>query len=235
MRADAAVAREDSEFAVLRRQVAVGGQLLELQGLGGVYPEIFLPLHGEHQAHNAVRRAGRRRGVLRRRRGPPARRRRGAGGLRGGDAVPAGWSGCAARQRCSSTPRTIRRARRRWPQALADEFDFRYLVGVVSVMADKDVDGILAALEPAFDQIVVTHNGSPRAMDVEGLAMRAEERFGPDRVITAHDAARRHRDRDRAGRGVRQRRRVLRRAASSSPGRSSPRVRPARCSDGTRE
>ena len=35
-------------------QVAVGGQLLELQGLGGVYSEIFLPLHGEHQAHNAV-------------------------------------------------------------------------------------------------------------------------------------------------------------------------------------
>jgi dihydrofolate synthase/folylpolyglutamate synthase len=68
--------------------------------------------------------------------------------------------------------------------ALADEFDFRHLIGVVSVMGDKDVDGILAALEPAFDQVVVTHNGSPRAMDVEGLAMRAEEHFGPDRVIT---------------------------------------------------
>ncbi len=54
VRADAAVAREDSEFAVLGRQVAVGGQLLELQGLGGLYSEIFLPLHGEHQAHNAV-------------------------------------------------------------------------------------------------------------------------------------------------------------------------------------
>ena len=70
-------------------------------------------------------------------------------------------------------------------QALAEEFDFRFLVGVVSVMADKDVDGILAALEPAFDQIVVTHNGSPRALDVEALALRAEERFGPERVITA--------------------------------------------------
>src|SRR3990170_487202 len=54
VRADAAVAREDAEFAVLGRQVAVGGQLLELQGLGGLYSEIFLPLHGEHQAHNAV-------------------------------------------------------------------------------------------------------------------------------------------------------------------------------------
>jgi dihydrofolate synthase/folylpolyglutamate synthase len=69
--------------------------------------------------------------------------------------------------------------------ALRDEFDFRFLVGVVSVMADKDVDGILTALEPAFDQIVVTHNGSPRALEVDALALLAQERFGPDRVLTA--------------------------------------------------
>lgn len=49
IRADAAVAREGSEFAVLDRQVAVGGQVLELQGLGGVYREVFVPLHGEHE------------------------------------------------------------------------------------------------------------------------------------------------------------------------------------------
>jgi dihydrofolate synthase/folylpolyglutamate synthase len=73
--------------------------------------------------------------------------------------------------------------------ALAEEFDFRFLIGVVSVMADKDVGAILAALEPAFDQLIVTHNGSPRAMDVEELAMLAEERFGPERVITADTLA----------------------------------------------
>ena len=54
-------------------------------------------------------------------------------------------------------------------------------------MADKDVDGILAALEPVFDSVVVTHNGSPRALDVESLALAAEERFGPDRVLTAEN------------------------------------------------
>ncbi len=70
-------------------------------------------------------------------------------------------------------------------QTLAEEFDFRFVVGVVSVMVEKDVDGILAALEPAFDQIIVTNNGSPRALDVEALAQRAEERFGPERVIAA--------------------------------------------------
>src|ERR1700751_2680382 len=48
--ADAAVAREDSEFAVLGRQVAIGGQMLQLQGLGGGYSAIFLPPDGENPA-----------------------------------------------------------------------------------------------------------------------------------------------------------------------------------------
>jgi dihydrofolate synthase/folylpolyglutamate synthase len=52
-------------------------------------------------------------------------------------------------------------------------------------MGDKDVGGILTSLEPAFDRIVVTHNGSPRAMDVETLALTAQQYFGPDRVETA--------------------------------------------------
>src|SRR5271154_4993878 len=54
-------------------------------------------------------------------------------------------------------------------------------------MADKDVDGILAALEPVFDSVVVTHNGAPRALDVESLALAAGGRFGPDRVLTAQN------------------------------------------------
>ncbi|WP_422746207.1 bifunctional tetrahydrofolate synthase/dihydrofolate synthase [Mycobacterium sp. WMMD1722] len=184
VRADAAVAREDSEFAVRSRQVAIGGQLLELQGLGGVYPEIFLPLHGEHQAHNAVLALAAVEAFF------------GAGAQRQLDveAVRAGFAAVTSPgrlERMRSAPTVFIDAAHNpaGAAALADavqsEFDFRYLVGVVSVMAGKDVDGILAALEPVFDQIVVTHNGSPRALDVEVLAMRAEERFGQDRVLTA--------------------------------------------------
>ena len=36
------------------RAVAVGGQVLTIQGLGGTYDEIFIPLHGAHQAQNAA-------------------------------------------------------------------------------------------------------------------------------------------------------------------------------------
>ncbi|SEH73322.1 dihydrofolate synthase / folylpolyglutamate synthase [Mycolicibacterium rutilum] len=184
VRADAAVAREDSEFAVLGRQIAVGGQLLELQGLGGVYNEIFLPLHGEHQAHNAVVALAAVEAFF------------GAGADRqlDVDAVRAGFAAVTSPgrlERMRSAPTVFIDAAHNpagaaaLAQALQEEFDFRYLVGVVSVMADKDVDGILAALETVFDQIVVTHNGSPRAMDVTELALLAEQRFGPDRVVTA--------------------------------------------------
>ncbi len=114
--------------------------------------------------------------------------------------VPAGWSGCAVPQPFSSTPRTIPAGAAALGAGAEEEFDFRFLVGVVSVMADKDVDGILAALEPVLDQIVVTHNGSPRALDVEALAIRAEERFGHERVITAQRCPTRSRPPPRSSR-----------------------------------
>jgi dihydrofolate synthase/folylpolyglutamate synthase len=184
VRADAAVAREDSEFAVLSREVAIGGQVLELQGLGGVYSEIFLPLHGEHQAHNAVVALA----------AVEAFFGAGAGRQLDVDAVRAGFANATSPgrlERMRSAPTVFIDAAHNpagaaaLTAALEQEFDFRYLVGVVSVMADKDVDGILAALEPAFDVLIVTHNGSPRAMEVEALAMRAEERFGQERVVIA--------------------------------------------------
>jgi dihydrofolate synthase / folylpolyglutamate synthase len=184
VRADAAVAREDSEFAVLGRQVAVGGQLLELQGLGGVYSEVFLPLHGEHQAHNAAVALAAVEAFF----GAGADRQLDIDGVRAGFAAV---TSPGRLERLRTAPTVFIDAAHNpagataLAEALQEEFDFRLLVGVVSVMADKDVDGILTALEPVFDQIVVTHNGSPRALDVEALAMRAEERFGPERVVTA--------------------------------------------------
>lgn len=186
VRADAAVAREDSEFAVLGRQVAVGGQVLQLQGLGGVYSDLYLPLHGEHQAHNAAVALAAVEAFF------------GAGAQRqlDIDAVRAGFAAVTSPgrlERMRSAPTVFVDAAHNpagaaaLAQTLGEEFDFRFLVGVVSVLADKDVDGILAALEPVFDQIVVTHNGSPRALDVEALALAAQQRFGPDRVITAEN------------------------------------------------
>jgi dihydrofolate synthase/folylpolyglutamate synthase len=184
VQSDAAVAREDSEFAVLGRQVAIGGQVLQLQGLGGVYSDIFLPLHGEHQAHNAVVALAAVEAFF----GAGADRQLDIDTVRAGFAA-ATSPGRLERMRSAPTVFVDAAHNPAGAAALADalgtEFDFRFLVGVLSVMGDKDVTGILTALEPAFDQVVVTHNGSPRALDVDALAMRAEEIFGPDRVLRA--------------------------------------------------
>ena len=184
VRSDAVVAREGSEFTVLSRQVAVGGQLLELRGLAGVYPDVFLPLHGEHQASNAVLALA----------AVEAFFGAGTGRQLDVDTVRAGFA--AARspgrlERMRVAPTVFIDAAHNpagavvLASALTSEFDFRYLVGVVSVLDGKDVSGILAALEPVFDAVVVTDNGSPRALDTETLAMAAEEVFGLERVVRA--------------------------------------------------
>ena len=46
--------REGIEFALLRRDIAVGGQLIAIRGVHGEYSDIYLPLHGAHQAANAA-------------------------------------------------------------------------------------------------------------------------------------------------------------------------------------
>jgi len=184
VRVAAVVAREDAEFAVRSRQVAIGGQVLELQGLGGVYSDVYLPLHGEHQAHNAVVALAAVEAFF------------GAGAERqlDIDTVRAGFAAASSPgrlERMRSAPTVFIDAAHNpagaeaLAAALAEEFDFRYLVGVLSVMGDKDVMGILTALEPVFDQVIVTHNGSPRALDVDELAWRADEAFGPERVVRA--------------------------------------------------
>ncbi|GAA1091532.1 bifunctional tetrahydrofolate synthase/dihydrofolate synthase [Tsukamurella spumae] len=182
--ADAAVAREGSEFMVVERRVAVGGQQLTLQGLGGVYDEIFLPLHGEHQANNAVVALAAVEAFF----GAGADQQLDLDTVREGFARAAS-PGRLERVRTAPTVLIDAAHNPHGAQALArtlqTEFGFHTLIGVVSVLADKDAIGVLTALEPVLDTIVVTHNGSPRALEVERLAAIAEEIFGEDRVVTS--------------------------------------------------
>jgi dihydrofolate synthase/folylpolyglutamate synthase len=176
------VARQNSEFAVLESVTAVGGQQLRIQGLGGVYDEVFLPLHGEHQAANAALALAAVEAFF------------GAGPDRqlDIDAVRAGFASVTSPgrlERVRSAPSVFVDAAHNphgaqaLARALTDQFDFRRLVGVIGVLGDKDAEGLLGALEPILDQVVVTNNGSPRALDAEDLAEIAREVFGEDRVV----------------------------------------------------
>ena len=66
--------------------------------------------------------------------------------------------------------------------AVADSFAFTRTVGVVGILADKDAAGILAALDPVVDEIVITRSSSPRAVPVQDLAEIAASVLGDDRV-----------------------------------------------------
>jgi dihydrofolate synthase/folylpolyglutamate synthase len=178
---EATIAREGTEFAVLARSLAVGGQMLALQGLSGVYEGIYLPLHGAHQAQNAAVALATVEAFL------------GAGDARALDAsvVQEGFANVTSPgrlERVRSAPTLLLDAAhnpagmKALVTALVDEFDFRRLIAVVAALGDKDVRGMLDLLEPAVDAVVVTKNTSPRAMPVTELNDLAVDLFGEDRV-----------------------------------------------------
>ncbi|NDL58909.1 bifunctional folylpolyglutamate synthase/dihydrofolate synthase [Phytoactinopolyspora mesophila] len=179
----ATVARAGVEFGVRQRDMGVGGQMLQLQGLTGQYDDVFLPLHGAHQADNAALALASVEAFI--------------GGGRDGidpEAVRAAFA------RVSSPGRL--EALRRGPVVLADaahnpagaaalataldeEFAASNLVAVVAVLSEKDVEGILAALEPVVQAVVVTMNSSPRCLPPDVVVPVAVDVFGDDRVHQA--------------------------------------------------
>ncbi|MGW3605689.1 bifunctional folylpolyglutamate synthase/dihydrofolate synthase [Micromonospora sp. NPDC005161] len=182
----ATIAREGAEFGVLSRAIAVGGQVLTLQGLGGTYDDVFIPLHGAHQAQNAAVALAAVEAFL------------GAGTTRQLD-IEAVREGFAT----ASSPGRLERVRNAptvlldgahnphgmaaTVTALQEEFAFSKLVAVVGVLADKDAPSLLELLEPVVDLVVVTRNSSPRAMPTAELAALAVEIFGEERVEVAEE------------------------------------------------
>lgn len=181
---DSAVARAGVEFGVSDAQIAVGGQQITLQGLGGTYEDIFLPLSGEHQARNAAVALA----------AVEAFFGAGSGRQLDIDSVREGFAKVTSPgrlERVRSAPSVFLDAShnphgaKALAAAMARDFSFRRLVGVVGVLGDKDARGILAALEPVLDEIVVTRPQSPRALDEETLAEYARDAFGEERVHVA--------------------------------------------------
>ncbi|HET6561734.1 MAG TPA: folylpolyglutamate synthase/dihydrofolate synthase family protein [Marmoricola sp.] len=174
----ATLLREGVDFGVVHRAAAVGGQVVTLRGLHAQYDEVFLPLYGEHQAHNAALALAAVEAltvdeplsdeVVREAFGEvtsPGRLeivRRGPTVLLDAAHNPHGAAAVV--------------------EAVRDSFIFDPLVGVVGVMADKDAEGMLAELEPIFSEIVCTQSSSARSMSAEALGEIAADLFGEHRV-----------------------------------------------------
>lgn len=179
----ATVVVEDANFAVRNRRLAVGGQVLAVRGLAGDYDELTLPVHGAYQASNAACAVAAVEAFV-------------GGGRESLDTEAVhsalGRVGSPGRLEVLRRSPTIMvdaahnpAGARALSEAIQEEFAFTKLVGVVAVLGDKDVRGILEELEPILATVVVTENSSPRRLPVADLAAVAEQVFGADRTIRA--------------------------------------------------
>ena len=176
---------ESNDFGVVAHDVAVGGQQISLRGLAAEYPDLFLPLYGTHQAQNTAVAVAAVEAFL-------------GGGEQPLDleVLRAGLAGVESPGRLEivrRSPTVVVDAAhnpagaRALREALSEAFTFVRLVGVVAVMKDKDAAEMLEILEPAFDEIVVTRNTSPRSMRAAELGEIANDIFGEHRVTVVAD------------------------------------------------
>ena len=175
------IAREGLEYVIESRTLAVGGQLLTIKTPKDTYEEIFLPLHGKHQASNAAAALVAVEAFF------------GEQEL-DYEAVLAGFANVQSPGRCEvlhRDPTVIIDAAhnphgaKALTETIQNEFTFDEVIGVFAAMGDKDIEGSLVELEKVMDSIIVTKNSSSRSAavaDVEALAARI---FGSDRTFSA--------------------------------------------------
>lgn len=175
-----AVAFDGEGLGVESQDVAVGGQLVTISGLAGRYPDIFIPLFGTHQAHNAALAVAAVEAMI------------------GGGETPLDHEVVQAAFAELTSPGRAELVRRS-PAVLVDaahnpgavaslvdtlsgSFAFTHTVGLLAVLEGKDAETILGMLEPVFDEVVITQSTSPRRMRAEALAELATDIFGENRV-----------------------------------------------------
>lgn len=176
---------EGISFGVLEREVGVGGQQMHLRGLAGDYRDLFLPLYGAHQAHNAALAVAAVEAFV-------------GGGEQPLEAevVRDGLARAASPGRLEIVRRspTVLVDAAHNPagvlalvEAIRESFTFHRLIGVVAILEEKDPEPMLEALEPILDHLVITRSTSPRAIRPERLGEIAVEVFGESRVSVIPD------------------------------------------------
>lgn len=178
---------EGVEFGVEARTVAVGGQMVTIQGIAGRYPDLLVPLHGAHQAQNAAVAVAALEAFF--------------GGEKelGFDVLQEGFAEVTSPGRLEvvRTAPTIVVDAAHNPDgvkvsaaALQEAFTFTRLVPVVGILKEKDAEEILRQLKESLggmaEEYCFTQSNSPRAVPAAELAELAIELgFGEDNVHVA--------------------------------------------------
>lgn len=176
---------EGVEFGVESRQVAVGGQVVTIQGIAGRYPELMVPLHGAHQAENAAVAVAALEAFL-------------GGGDKELDAevLQEAFATVTSPGRLEvvrTAPTIIVDAAhnpaglRVSAEAIREAFSFSKLVVVVGVLREKDAEEILRQLKESLgdlaEEYCFTQSNSPRAVPAAELAEIAVDLgFGEENI-----------------------------------------------------
>jgi dihydrofolate synthase/folylpolyglutamate synthase len=178
---------EGVEFGVESRTVAVGGQMVTIQGIAGRYPDLLVPLHGAHQAQNAAVAVAALEAFFGGEKELPF------------DVLQEGFAAVTSPGRLEvvrTAPTIIVDAAhnpdgiKASAAALQEAFTFTKLVPVVGVLKEKDAEEILRELKESLGEVAeeycFTQSNSPRAVPAAELAELAIDLgFGEDNVHVA--------------------------------------------------
>ena len=185
---------EGQGFSLTSTTVAVGGQLITVAGRAGEYKDVFLPLFGDHQAHNAAVAIAAVETFL----GDASR-------ALTDDVVAEGFATVTSPGRLEiiSTDPTVLIDAAHNPQsasslveAVRRYFTFNEVALVLGVLEDKDVEQVVATVLPLATRVLVTQSASDRALPVDDLAYvvrgagAADILYEHDTLSAALDAAR---------------------------------------------
>ncbi len=159
---------EPEAFELESAEVAVGGQSITVRGLAGRYEDLYLPLYGDHQGHNAALAIAAVEAFLGRGTQPLV-----------GELLGEGLANATSPGRLqviAAEPMVIVDAAHNphgahsLADALHEYFDLEEIAFVVGILADKDAEGVIAELEPVATRWFPTQSDSPRALPAAELA-----------------------------------------------------------------
>ena len=178
---ESTLAVEGTGFRVTSDTPAVGGQLVSVQGIAGTYDDLFVPLFGAHQAHNAAVAIAAVESFL----------GRGAQAL-DEDVLSEGLAAATSPGRLQpiATGPTVVVDAAHNPHgaaalatALPVAFPSGHVVAVVGILGDKDARGFVRALKDVVATFVVTQPPGDRALDADAFARIVVDEVGDERVV----------------------------------------------------
>lgn len=184
---ESSMATEPDAFGVEESVVAVGGQLVTIQGIAGRYEKLFLPLNGAHQAQNAAVAIAAVESFLGSGSQPLAL-----------DVLTQGLANASSpgRLQVVGTKPTVLVDAAHNPagaaslaEALSSYYAFDSITCVFGILADKDVEAVVRSLEGSVTRFVVTSAPSDRAVSAQELGKIVAAIVGDDRLDVVADVA----------------------------------------------